>query len=94
MIQKLNLLHYLTKDTYEKICDKLHLRKDAARGNIAVFDNERIRKIDLYNIDYKEFGHIWFMDAEVDFSKFACGYDAFGKMLYDWYHMLFGEEIM
>lgn len=94
MIQRLNLLHYLTKDTYVKICTRLGLDKDAPRGNIAVFENEKLSKIDLYHIDYKEFGHIWFMDVEVDFPKFACDYDMFGKMLYEQYRMFFKDNIM
>lgn len=94
MIQRMNLLHYLTKDTYEKICRRLHLDVNRAKGNIAVFDKEKIRKIELYNIAYQEFGHIWFMDAEVDFPKFACDYDMFGKALYDDYLAIFDEKIM
>ena len=50
MIQKINLLHYLTKDTYEKICVKLQLDINKARGNVAVFDDGKIRKIALYHI--------------------------------------------
>ncbi len=94
MIQRINLLHYLTKDIYEKICVKLQLDINKARGNVAVFDDGKIRKIELYHIDYQEFGHIWFMDAEVDFPKFACGYDMFGEALYDDYRMIFDGDIM
>lgn len=94
MIRKMNLLHYLTEDTYRKICVRSGLDFNKQKGNIIVFPDERIRKIDLYNIDYKEFGHIWFMDVEVDFPKFSCGYDLFGKNLYEEYHRIFGEDIM
>ncbi len=94
MIQRINLLHYLSADTYEKICARFHFDIHKARGNIAVFEREKIRKIDLYHIDYQEFGHIWFMDAEVYFPQFSCEYELFGERLYDAYLALFGGEIM
>lgn len=94
MIQKMNLLHYLTEDTYRKVCVKLGLDFNKQKGNVIVFPGERIEKINLYNIDYKEFGHIWFMDVEVDFPEFSCRYDLFGKNLYEEYHRIFDEDIM
>lgn len=94
MIQKLNLLHYLTEDAYKKICVKLGLDESNAKENIINFNNEKISKINLFNIKYKQFGHIWFMDAEVDFPKFNCDYDTFEQNLYSHYHSIFGEDIM
>ncbi len=94
MIRKINLLHYLPEDTYRKICVRLGLDFNKQRGNIIVFPDEKIKKIDLYNIDYMKFGHIWFMDVEVDFPKLFCEYDLFGKNLYEEYYRIFEEEIM
>ena len=94
MIQKLKLLHYLSEETYKKICVKLGLDTTVAKGNIVIFNCQKISQIELYHIDYKDFGHIWFMDVEIDFTKFCCSYDDFEQELYAYYYMIFDEEIM
>lgn len=94
MIRKLNLLHYLPEETYRKICIKFNLDPDSPRDNIAEFGGEALANISLYNITYKEFGHIWFMEAGIDFPRFGCSYDGFGKALYEHYQAKFGREIM
>ena len=94
MIQKLNLLHYLSEDTYKKICVKLGFDDSNAKENIIAYKNEKISKINMFNIKYKQFGHIWFMDVEVDFPRLNCDYDTFEEKLYSYYHTIFDEEIM
>lgn len=94
MIQKLNLLHYLSEDTYKKICVKLGFDDSNAKENIIAYKNEKISRINMFNIKNKQFGHIWFMDLEVDFPRFNCDYDTFEEQLYSHYHTMFGEDIM
>lgn len=95
MIQKLNLLHYLSEDTYKKICLNFNLEtSESITNNFVTFTDEKIRKISLFNIFYKQFGRIWFMDVEIDYPKFDCTYDTFEQNLYDHYYSVFGDKIM
>lgn len=95
MIQKLNLLHYISEDTYRKICLKFNGNVDKTKANnIVIFIDEKIRKITLFNIVYKQFGHVWFMDMEIDYPKFECPYDFFEQKLYEHYYSVFGDEIL
>lgn len=94
MIQKLKLLHYLSEETYKKVCIKLRLDANVAKGNMVSFKDKKISQIELYHIDYKEFGHIWFMDVEIDFPKFCCDYKDFQQELYAYYDVIFDKDIM
>lgn len=94
MIRNLNLLHYLSEDTYKRICRKFNLNNGKSVKNNFVAIDEKIRKINLFNISYKQFGHIWFMGAEIDYPKFGCTYDLFEHNLYDHYYAVFGDEVM
>ena len=96
MIQKLSLLHYLSEDTYKKLCRKFNLDDSERKtsDNFVEFTHGRISKISLFNIAYKQFGHIWFMDVAFDFSQFYCSYDSFEHHLYAHYQSFFGEEIL
>ncbi len=98
MIKNIHLLHYLSENTYKKICNKLELRetnpKTGIGDNFIEFHNQKIYKVHLFNIVYKELGHIWFMRSHIDFQKFGCSYDDFEKELYISYYELFGADIM
>ena len=94
MIQTIKLLHYLSENTYKSICAKLNLNPNISKNNMVIFPNEKISKIELYHIDYKEFGHIWFMDMTIDFPKFSCDYSNFEHELYAQYNVIFDENIM
>lgn len=94
MIQKIKLLHYLSEETYKKICNKLGLDFTVSKSNKVTFECEKISQIELYHIDYKKFGHIWFMDVEIDFPKFCCSYHDFEYELYAYYAQIFDREIM
>lgn len=95
MIQRLNLLHYLSEETYKKICRKFNLDIDESiTNNFVTFTDDKIRKISLFNILYTQFGRIWFMDVEIDYPKFDCTYDSFEQNLYDHYYSVFGDKIL
>ena len=95
MIRKIGFLHYLSETTYKSICRKFGLNDEEqkTKDNSMVFENGKILKIDLYNIVYKQFGHIWFMHIDVDFPGFCCTYNEFSKKLYEAYNDFFGEDI-
>lgn len=95
MIQRLNLLHYLSENTYKTICIKFNLDTGKSKiNNFVTFTDDKIKKINLFNIIYKQFGRIWFMDVEIDYPKFDCTYDSFEQNLYDHYCSVFGEKIL
>ncbi len=96
MIQKIRLLHYLSENTYRKICDKVNLVYNPGQigDNYIEYPEKPISRIQMFNINYKDFGHIWFMHINVDFPKFNCTYHDFQAMLYESYNVLFGAEIM
>lgn len=96
MIRSINLLHYLSEQTYKKICKKFLLDDSECRtgDNSIAFGTEKVKRLNLFNIDYKQFGHIWFMSADIDFESFACRYDEFHEKLFEHYNILFGGDIM
>jgi hypothetical protein len=96
MITDVKLVHYLNENTYKQVCEKLKLSTahSLTSGNFVRIENKKIYYIELYNILYKQFGHIWFMSVHVDFPKFDCEYDEFEKSLYKAYHKILGEKIM
>ena len=96
MIANIGLLHYISENTYKKICDKLELNSNTriAKYNFITYHDSAITKIQLYNIKYKAFGHIWFMHIDVNFPYFGCSYDEFPTKLYEAYNELFGPDIM
>ena len=94
MIQKIKLLLCLTEEVYKKICVKLNFNVNSAKGNTVLFNEEKINKIELYNIDYKEYGHLWFMETVIDFPLFNCDYTAFEDELYKHYSDIFGGVIV
>jgi len=96
MIKSIDLLHYLSEDTYKKICHQLNLSNadHKTKNNYICLEGQKICRIDMFNILYKQFGHIWFMSLHIDFPQFDCAYEAFEPELYKAYHELFGKEIM
>lgn len=96
MISDIRLLHYLTEDTYRLIARKLGLSEESPhnREDGACFAGDRIYRVKLFNIIYKQFGHIWFMYTFVDFDKFHCAYADFSGALYSAYDGMLGSRIM
>jgi len=96
MIRNLKLLHYLSKDTYTNICQTLHLDDNVSKSkdNSISYPDKPIFRIHPFNIIYKQFGHIWFLNVFVDFPKFQCDYSGFGDQLFEHYRKLFGKNIM
>lgn len=95
MIQKVGFLHYLSEVTYRAVCDKFGLDPNDQRGleNYVTYADSKITKIHLFNLEYKEFGHKWFMHVDVDFPRFDCTYEAFPSKLYEAYRGFFGHAI-
>jgi hypothetical protein len=89
----MGLLHYLSEDTYKKICNALNL-DDSARGNFTTYPNKPIFYINPFNIVYKQFGHIWFLHIYIDFPKLECDYKDFKDKLFRQYEKLFGKIVM
>ncbi len=96
MIQKLRLLHYLSENTYRKICEKVNLVYSPSHigDNFIVYPRKPIARVQLFNINYRDFGHVWFMHIDIDFPKFNCSYHDFNAKLYERYNLLFDMEIM
>jgi hypothetical protein len=96
MIHKIRLLHYLTEETYRKIAERLQLDFQPSQigENFIAFSDEPITKVQMFNIVYKDFGHVWFMYTALDFPRFSCTYDEFESRIYERYNALFGGEIM
>lgn len=94
MIQKISLLHYPKEETYNKICNKFNIDIDKGQNKSIEFKSGKISKISLFNIKYKDYGHIWFLDITLDFPKFNCQYSDFEKELYLEYNNVFGSDIV
>ena len=96
MINNMGLLHYLSEDTYKKICKKLNLDDSNSKndGNFISNPDNPIFHINLFNIIYKQFGQIWFMDIYLNFPKFQCENTNFEKSLYKEYNKIFGKNVM
>jgi hypothetical protein len=96
MIQKMKLLHYLTEETYRKIAERLQLDFQPSQigENFVAFPDQPITRVQMFNIVYKQFGHVWFMNLELDFPRFGCTYDEFETKLYEHYNALFGADVM
>lgn len=96
MIQRVGFLHYLSEGTYREICRMLGLDAEDRRGldNYVTYENDRITKVQLFNLVYQDFGHVWFMHVDVNFSRFECTYEAFPAKLYEAYRALFGEDVV
>jgi hypothetical protein len=91
----MGLLHYLSGETYEKIYHILGLKDEGNNINGCIsYPDNRIFYINLFNIVYKQFGHIWFMDVYINFPKFQCEYFDFEKKLFKQYKELFGKNVM
>jgi len=96
MIKNLKLLHYLSEDTYKNICQALNLdySESKSKDNYIAYPDNPIFRIHPFNIVYKQFGHIWFLNVFVDFQKFQCDYADFSSRLFEHYRKLFGKNIM
>jgi hypothetical protein len=96
MIKTLKLLHYLSEDTYKNICNVLALDSSVQIGknNFVSYPDKAIFQIHPFNILYKQFGHIWFLNIFIDFQKFQCGYNDFEQRLFIQYEKSFGKKIM
>ena len=96
MIRNLKLLHYLSEETYKNICHALDLddSESKTKDNFISYPDKPIFRIHPFNIMYKQFGHIWFLNVVVDFPKFQCDYSGFGSQLFDQYKNIFGKNIM
>jgi hypothetical protein len=96
LIQKIRLLHYLSEHTYKRICDKVNLIYSPSQigDNFIAYPEKPISRIQMFNINYKELGHIWFMHINVDFPKFNCAHNDFESRLYESYNVLFDTGIM
>lgn len=96
MIKNIWLLHYLSESTYKSICRKLGLdiSSQKTRTNFILAPDDSIYRIELFNILYKAFGHIWFLHTSVNFADFNCPNEAFRHELFAKYGMVFGEEAM
>ena len=97
MIKGLRLLHYLSEETYKKLCHKLNVDDSDCKiaDNIVNYPQKAIYSIHPFNIFYKHLGHIvWFLYVNIDFPKFKCSYADFQKMLFEQYLQLFGKDIM
>ena len=92
MINNMGLWHYLSEDTYKEICKALDLSLD---NNVNKnFPNDHIFNINLFNIEYNQIGHIWFMNIYLNLPKFQCNLKMFEKKLYEQYKKLFGKKVM
>jgi len=95
MLTKLSFLLYLSRETYKSICQTLNLDdSDQKTGiNQALFPNQLISRINAYNILYQQFGHIWFLDVDIDFTKLEQPQQNFEEELFREYEKLFGAHI-
>ena len=95
MIRRLRLLHYLSEDTYKAICKKFGLNgSERTTESMLSLEREDICGLQLFNIQYQSFGHIWFMDLLVNFPALDCSYEDFGTTLYERYESVFGENLI
>jgi hypothetical protein len=96
MIKNIGLLHYLSSDTYKKICNVLNVdvSDHKTKENYVAYKNKPIFHINPFNIVYKQFGHIWFLHIYIDFPKLKCNYTDFKDKLFEQYKELFGNNIM
>lgn len=96
MIATMRLLHYLKEEIYTKICCKLGLDSgfSVTKDSYIEYPTSAIKRVNLFNIQYGQYGHIWFMYVHIAFPRFKCDYESFPKVLYDAYTNLFGDEVM
>jgi len=96
MLKKMNFLHYLSDNTYKKICQKLNLDESDHKvgDNDINFPGKLICRVHPFNILYKTFGHIWFLSVDVNFEMSRNKYIDFEKELYGEYSKLFGQDVM
>lgn len=96
MINNIRLLHYLSEDTYKKIYEKLSIndKYGILTNDHLKYPAEKIYNICLYNIIYKQFGHIWFLHIYINFPKFQCDFKEFENRLFKEYEKLFGKDNM
>ncbi|MGF7143842.1 hypothetical protein HNQ56_002272 [Anaerotaenia torta] len=96
MINKLNLLHYLSEKTYKSICRNLGLDEgdSKVRNNHLLLSDELVCRIHPFNILYNQFGHVWFLSVGINFQKFQQAYENFEKVLFGEYEKLFGKDAM
>ena len=96
MIGNLKLLHYLSNDTYKNICRILNLDDgdSKTKDNYVSYPEKAILRIHPFNILYKQFGQIWFLNVFIDFPKFQCEYTDFSRRLFEQYKEMFGKDIM
>ena len=92
MIKNMNLLHYLSEETYKNICNTLAL--DSSKGSCVSYPKKAISLIEHFNISYKQFGHIWFLSVHINFLKTKCEYNDFNVWLFEQYKEIFGKKIM
>lgn len=95
MIQALHLLHYLEQGTYERVADVLGYSEKLRTGKSAdvYFPSGGIRAIKLFDIEYKVFGHIWFLDAHFDFPSMNCTYEGFDSARKDAFAQVIGQRL-
>ncbi|MHB1459831.1 MAG: hypothetical protein ACYC1M_00920 [Armatimonadota bacterium] len=96
MIVNIKLLHYLSKSTYKRICERLSLNSgdNIIGNNFVEYPGGVITKVHLFNINYKSFGRIWFMRVDVDFRLLSCSNEQFPEALRTACMGLFGKEAM
>lgn len=96
MIKNIRCLHYLTESTYKNICQVLELdcSDQKTKGNFIFNPKRSIYRINLFNIVYKTFGHIWFLCTSMSFADFKCSNENFQQELFAKYSEVFGEKAM
>lgn len=96
MITKLSLLHYLSEKTYKKICRKLDLDDGDSKiqYNDTSYSEKLICRIHPFNIQYRKFGHVWFLSVDIDFQMYRNENENFEQELFSEYAKIFGKDVM
>lgn len=96
MISKMNLLQYLSEETYQLICDNLKLDGSSRKikDNYRQFPGDLVCRVHPFNIVYNQFGQVWFLSIDIDFQQYKKGYRDFEGILYGEYLNIFGKAAM
>jgi len=95
MIENIGLLHYLSKETYKEICNKLNLDGSDRLNSInnVFYQKKPIYRIHPFSIFYNHLGNIvWFLHVNINFPKYKCNNNEFGEKLYEDYTQIFGND--
>lgn len=110
MIRHIGIINYLSEETYKAVADNLGIDggKKHPKDNKRAFSDpdNALLSLEMYNIAYRDFGHVWFLPVLLDMNVLFgapkavqirasdIGYDDFSVRLLDTYRRQFGESIV